>query len=89
MDPNHDVRREKLKEAILGHLRRAPLAADTAEGVIAFWLPKSDFEVAPLLIEDALGELVKEGLVAACALPDGKTLYAGARNTMKNWHSTS
>jgi len=85
VDPNNDVRREKLKEAILAYLRITPLAADTAEGVIACWLPKLDFKAAPLLVEDVLGELVKEGLLVARALSDGRTLYSVALNARKNF----
>jgi hypothetical protein len=73
--PNDEARRQKLRDAICAHLRFFPLAADTAEGVVACWLPEVGFEDAPDLIDQVLKEMVEQRLLAARALPDGKTLY--------------
>jgi hypothetical protein len=73
--PNDAARRQELRDAICAHLRVFPLAADTAEGVVASWLPEVGFEDAPDLIDQVLREMVELRLLAACTLPDGKTLY--------------
>ena len=81
MDSKDEAQWAKLKEAILAHLRVSPLAADTAEGVVACWLPSVGFEDAPDLIDEVLDEMVQQGLLVAHTLPDGNTLYArGTQN---------
>jgi hypothetical protein len=65
----------RLCEAILRHLRRHPGAADTAEGIVASWLPARGFERAPEHIDAALAVLVAAGRLRCRPLPDGRTLY--------------
>ncbi|MDB5812226.1 MAG: hypothetical protein JWN94_4348 [Betaproteobacteria bacterium] len=84
MDSDHDGRRKKLKAAILAHLRLSPLAADTAEGVVECWLSEGGFKAAPQLIDQVLSEMVEQRLLVAHTLPDGKTLYAGVMNPLKD-----
>jgi hypothetical protein len=65
----------RLREAILRHLRRHPWAADTAEGIVASWLPARGFARAPDHIDATLAQLVAERRLQARRLPDGGTLY--------------
>jgi hypothetical protein len=76
VDSKHDVRRDKLRKAILAYLRSTPLAADTADGMIAMWIPTIGFEEAPELIESVLQQLVNDGILAARPLSDGKSVYS-------------
>jgi hypothetical protein len=68
--------RENLCIAIQRHLSSHPLAADTAAGILASWLPAQGFEDAAAHIEDALRTLVAAGRLRARLLPDGNVLYA-------------
>jgi hypothetical protein len=71
----HANERSRLCEAILRHLGRHPGAADTAEGILACWLPARGFEKAPDHIGAALAALVAAHRLQARRLPDGRTLY--------------
>lgn len=84
----HDDERkleEWLRAAIRSHLRGAPDAADTAEGIATWWVPRapqgSEFDAPQgsefhALLENVLGQLVAEGVMARVPLPDGSHLYA-------------
>ena len=65
----------RLKEAILRHIKKHPLAADTAEGILACWVPRTGFEDAPDHIAAALGDMVAKRLLQARGLPDGVVVY--------------
>jgi hypothetical protein len=68
--------KEQLCAAIQRHLATHPLAADTAAGIVASWLPARGFEQAAEHIEAALDELVEARLLRRHRLPDGNVLYA-------------
>ena len=67
--------KEKLCTAIKRHLASHPFAADTAEGIVASWLPPQGFEQAAAHITAALEELVTERWLRPNLLPDGNFLY--------------
>jgi hypothetical protein len=67
--------KEQLRAAIERHLARHPLAADTAAGIVANWLPAHGCEDAAGQIEAALDELVEAGRLRRHRLPDGNFLY--------------
>ena len=68
----------RLREAILHYLQQNPNAADTVEGIMRWWLKDKQNDAAK--IEQALEQLVAEGLVETTSLVDGTTLYMrGAR----------
>ena len=67
---------EELCRAIRRHLAAHPLAADTAAGIVASWLPARGFEDAAQHIEAALEALVAAGVLRRHRLPDGNFLYA-------------
>jgi hypothetical protein len=68
-------RRVRLCEAINRHLRDNPHAADTADGILACWLPRPEFQDARQFIAPVLEEMVKRGLLRQRRLPGGKILY--------------
>lgn len=65
----------KLCAAIQRHLAEHPHAADTAEGILASWLPARGFEDAPEHLAAALELLLADGWLRAYRLPDGNVLY--------------
>jgi len=72
----HDAtRKTRLSEAIIRHLRKHPFAADTADGILACWLPRRGFEDAPDYIATVLDEMVAKRWLQARQLPDGRVLY--------------
>ena len=66
----------KLCKAIERHLAVHPLAADTAQGIVASWLPAHGFEDAAEHIGEALEQLLADGRLRAYELPDGNVLYS-------------
>ena len=73
---NDADQRARTRKAILRHLRKNPLAADTVAGILAYWLPHTGFEDAPEYIGAVLEDLVAERRLQARPLPDGNVLYA-------------
>jgi hypothetical protein len=73
----HDnaTQRARIHEAILQHIHEYPLAADTADGILACWLPPAGFEGAPDHIDAVLKDMVAKHCLRARQLPDGKILY--------------
>ncbi|MFC0397348.1 hypothetical protein [Paraburkholderia rhizosphaerae] len=61
------------KQRITDYLRQHPAAADSAGGIHRWWLQGG--EVAPQVVEQALDELVAEGVVARTVLSDGHAVY--------------
>jgi hypothetical protein len=47
----------RLRAAILRHVERNAFSADTAKGILACWLPETDFEDAARHIDPVLKEL--------------------------------
>lgn len=70
------IHAKKLCAAIQRHLAHHPCAADTAQGILASWLPPRGLEDAPDHIGAALEALVADGWLHAHRLPDGNVLYA-------------
>jgi len=52
------------------------MAADTADGILASWLPAAGFEDAPDHIAAVLTRMVAQRRLSARRLPDGEILYA-------------
>jgi hypothetical protein len=67
--------RARLNEAIMRYVQAHPLAGDTAEGILANWVPARGYERAPDHIEAVLAQLVAARRLRATRLPDGKILY--------------
>jgi hypothetical protein len=69
------IQKARLHEAILCHIKKYPLAADTVDGILSCWLPCAGFENAGEHIAAVLDELVAQHWLQARQLPDGNTLY--------------
>ena len=66
-----------LSDEILNYLRAHPQAADTVDGIVAWWLPRQRYEEAIDRVQHALDALVVRGLVEKVTLVDGTVLYSG------------
>ena len=69
------ARRARLCEAILRHVRKHPDVADTAGGIVKWWLPRTGYEDARDHIDAVLEDMVNRHWLRAQALPDGEILY--------------
>jgi hypothetical protein len=72
---NHAAQRARIRKAVVRYVQRCPLAADTVEGIVARWLPRTGFECAPDHIDEVLAQMVADGLLQGRVLPDGKILF--------------
>lgn len=75
MARDDDAQKARIREAILHHIHKYPLAADTADGILACWLPHTGFEDAPDHIASVLEDMVANHWLHARQLPDGKVLF--------------
>lgn len=60
------------------HLDGHPSAADSVEGVAAWWLPHCTVPPPLAQVEQALAVLVQQGRLRRVTLADGSTLYGSA-----------
>jgi hypothetical protein len=67
--------RTLLRLAITQYVDSHPLASDTLAGIAEWWLPR-DMRPTSLELEDALDELVVEGILRRRELPGGTKLYS-------------
>ena len=72
---------DAIAAAILGHLDRHPLAADSASGVAQWWLGPVHARATLEQVEQALDMLVARGQLRRLALSDGTTLYSRSQAT--------
>lgn len=76
MIDDHDAEREaKVRSVIIQHLLRFPQAGDTAEGIVACWLPSSGYEDAVHIIANVVETMVAAGELTPRNLPDGRILF--------------
>ena len=66
---------EKHAEMILGYLRQNPEAGDTLEGIARWWLGQARIDISMKQVEEALEELVHQGVVKPEILKCGNILY--------------
>lgn len=69
-DSRFDPRRE-----IIEYLRAHPGAADTVDGIFDWWLPSQRYENPKIEIQQALHELVEQGLIEEVTLGNGNRIY--------------
>jgi len=67
---------DRLCTALQRYLAAHPRAADTAQGILACWLPPGAFPHAADDIDAALARLVAERWLHERRLPGGNILYA-------------
>ena len=70
---------EVIASEISRYLLRHREAADTLEGIQAWWLTRIRIEEAAQRVKQALDRLVRRGVVVEEPLPDGGILYPSAR----------
>lgn len=64
----------------MSYLAHHPKAADTVKGIVSWWLPAVCGDASPGDVERVLTQLVDEGSVTKCVLPDETVLYARKRD---------
>jgi hypothetical protein len=75
---------DQLSEEILRYLLAHPQAADTLEGIIAWWLPKPHRKMAREQVQQALDHLIARGLVTKTILANGSAVYASTARKAKS-----
>lgn len=66
------------RQEIVDYFRLHPAAADSLEGIVNWWLPQQRYETAKAIIQQALDDLVKQGVVEEVASGDA-SLYRLSR----------
>ncbi|MGO1001015.1 hypothetical protein [Lysobacter sp. CA196] len=69
----------EIEAAVLGYIGAHPLAADTLDGIVRWWLPQQRYVTAHARIEATLERLVDDGALRLRRLPDGTALYSLGR----------
>ena len=75
MPPHDALALARLSGAILCYLRAHPQAADTADGIMEWWLPRHHHAEAVERVQAALDQLVAQGWVEKIVLVGGTVLY--------------
>lgn len=75
MTPTSPSDLSALCQGILQYLREHPEAADSLDGIAAWWLPRSNHGAPTEAVQEALAKLVAERRIACIDLADGRTLY--------------
>ena len=70
-----DARITGIADAIRAYLSRHPDAADSEEGIAAWWMPAMDVETCAAEVAVALEQLHRGGLIERQSLPDGRVIY--------------
>jgi hypothetical protein len=66
-----------IARAIERYLAKHPNAADSLEGIHRWWLLRQRYEESAQQVQEALEQLLREGVVSKRVLSDGQVLYAG------------
>ena len=70
-----------LAEEVLKYLTAHPDAADSAEGILRWWLPQGGEDTSPERLQRALDLLVKRRLIVERRMADGRHVYSRASHT--------
>lgn len=62
-------------QAIVDYLAQSPKAADTAQGIAQWWLPRIGVGASVQEVEQALVHLLAQRKVECTTLPDGSVIY--------------
>ena len=80
MSERADARTTQIAEAIRAYLSRHPDAADSDEGIAAWWMPAMQMDTCTAEVALALEYLRRAGSVEQQTLPDGRVIYRGRAN---------
>jgi len=72
-----------LAHAILAHLIEHPLAEDTVEGIVEWWLLEQEIKYRTAVVRAALADLVAKGLVLERQGNDARLRYGLNRNKLE------
>lgn len=81
-----ETRKRQAEQAILDHLARHPLAADTEQGIAQWWLGAAGVLVTSVELQQALAALLQHRRIECIALPDGGTLYRAPSRSAHGKH---
>lgn len=73
-DDQDAVSKARLRAALVVHLQRYPLAADTTEGMATCWIEQRSNDTLRF-IEEVIVAMIDAGELMAQRLPDGRVLY--------------
>jgi hypothetical protein len=65
----------RVAEAICAYLVRHPDAADSEDGIAAWWMPPMGLQASVAEVAAALARLCREGRIEQQRLPDGRVIY--------------
>ena len=65
-----------IADVIDRYVTEHPRAADTSEGIRAWWVARERHDDSPENVQQALDHLVQSGRLSRIALPDGTVIYA-------------
>jgi hypothetical protein len=74
-----NYRPKDLRLEILEYLHAHPFAADTLDGIGQWWLPTEYYKISNDIIQKALDDLIKQGLVDYVDTGDGKRIFRLAK----------
>ena len=63
------------------YLAKHPHAADSAEGVLHWWLGQQWFEESVDKVQQALDYLVKQGEITKAVTPGGREIYSSVKGS--------
>ena len=75
MDPEYSLRVHKVAAEIFRYLCGRPKAADSLEGIAAWWLSQQRLTEDVNMVQDALDELLEQGKISKRTNPFGSDLY--------------
>ena len=75
---------EKIAKMIIRYLNRHPNAADSAEGIVNWWLTQPFYGGSIETVNKALEHLLAQGLIKKSYTPGGKIVYSSIKPNTKH-----
>ena len=76
--PDEDAEIRALGDEIMRYLKTHPSAADTADGIVRFWIPRQRAAELTAKVQQALDYLVEQGQINEVELAGGQVIYSGS-----------
>jgi hypothetical protein len=74
-------RKRELRRTLVEYLATCPTAADTLDGIAAFWLPRQRVRTELALLAEVLTELTAEGVLEASGTGDARSFRLRSRSS--------